>query len=359
VGINIFAQLANDPDWRVRMRGPIEYGHFMGLDPLRVAAILKACDISNKLTDYSQGVLIDPIGNDLEAHYEPAELTIGRVVVEKHIKQAAFEKLSHFDALLTGSTWNKQILEEVTDKPVKVILEGIDPSLFMPGPKSGWLPEGFYVLSVGKLEHRKGQDIVMLAFKAFSERHPEARLVTCWQSTWNSIGNGYTGNTGVPLWLDDSGRLKVKQWAVDIGIDPDKVYDLNSCPNFLMPQIYRECDVLLAPSRVESCTSLPVKEAMACGLPVIAALHTGMHDVLTPWNSYLLLHNKILSAPNTPYFPKDYTEWYEPDVEECIERLESVYRTRLPNTDGSEWVRKERTWKRHTEELKVWIMSLS
>jgi len=58
------------------------------------------------------------------------------------------------------------------------------------------------------------------------------------------------------------------------------VIDIGLVPNPMMPTVLREMDVSLQPSRAEACTSLPVKEAMACGIPVIAAVNTGMQDLL-------------------------------------------------------------------------------
>ena len=66
----------------------------------------------------------------------------------------------------------------MTDKEIKVIHERVDDSVFSPTPKSGLLPEeNFYIFSGGKIEYRKGQDLVLQAFKIFVERHPNAALL--------------------------------------------------------------------------------------------------------------------------------------------------------------------------------------
>jgi hypothetical protein len=36
----------------------------------------------------------------------------------------------------------------------------------------------------GKLELRKGQDLVVAAFRVFRQRHPEARLIVAWHNSW-------------------------------------------------------------------------------------------------------------------------------------------------------------------------------
>ena len=45
--------------------------------------------------------------------------------------------------------------------------------------------------------------------------------------------------------------------------------DIGLVPNPMMPTVLREMDVSLQPSRAEACTSLPVKEAMACDASVV------------------------------------------------------------------------------------------
>ncbi len=69
-----------------------------------------------------------------------------------------------------------------------------------------------------------------------------------------------------------TGLSNIKKWAVDNGIDPRQVIEIFSIPNQMMPTILREMDVALQPSRAEACTNLPVKEAMACGVPVIVGI---------------------------------------------------------------------------------------
>jgi hypothetical protein len=44
------------------------------------------------------------------------------------------------------------------------------------------------VFSGGKLEHRKGQDLVIRAFVRFVQRHPDAVLVTAWGSLGYATG---------------------------------------------------------------------------------------------------------------------------------------------------------------------------
>jgi glycosyltransferase involved in cell wall biosynthesis len=330
----------------------------VGMDPLKWPTLDKIIRNSREWKYHPDCIWMDPIGNDLKTPHQEidAKVQIGRVIVEKPDIAHAFDNLKHFDRLLTGSNWNKNILEAATGKEVKVIHEGIDPNLFHPGGKSGWLdPDRFHIFSSGKVEFRKAQDAVLLAFRRFSRKHDNARLVVCWNSPFSDIGNGFRGLADAPLWLNEKGQLDVHRWARDNDVDPSKVINFGCVPNFVLPQILHEMDVMLAPTRVESCTSLPVKEAMACGVPVIYGYHTGMEDL--DGFGIPLRKQTPIRASSEYFFPSNNIDWYESDQDEIDEALEMAYKssTWQLDEDAAEFIRTERTWQRHTNELKEWL----
>lgn len=358
VGMNICGQLANDQDFRVISKCPIDASHVVGMDPFKFSMFQKVINDSRAWQYTEDCSWIDPVGNDLASHGDGPKDLIGRVIIEKAYMADASKKLAAYDRLLTGSNWCKNIIEDATGREVKCIFEGIDPSVFYPGPRSGWF-NTFNIYSSGKVEFRKAQDVVLLAFKRFSQRHPDARLITSWNSPFSDLGNGFKGKVEQPLWMNDKGQLDIKRWAHDNDIDHSKVIDLGCCPNFVIPSVLREMDVMLAPTRVESCTSLPVKEAMACGIPVIAGFHSGMKDLLTDENSLRLMRQTVIAGSSEYFFPNSDMEWYESDPEEIDEKLEWVYqnreKSRVLGMTAAKWIHENRTWKRHVEELKAWL----
>jgi len=361
VGVNIMGNLVNDPDFRPISSIPIQASHFTGMDPLRFTQINRAIQQSNAWEYHDDCLWMDCVGNDLSPPTQNNATHIGRVIIEQIKLEEALKILCQYDMLLTASNWSKDLLEDATGLEVKCILEGIDPSVFYPAPKSGWLPEGFYIFSSGKVEFRKGQDVVLMAFKRFHARHPEAHLITVWNSPFADLANGFQGKAEKPLWLDKSGYLDIKRWAIDNGVDPKHIHDMGCFPNYVLPNVLHEMDVILHPSRVESCTALPVKEAMACGVPVIAAYHSGMKDLLTDANSFPLRHVKPIENGSSEYFfPRSNMEWYEPDFEEIDDRLEWVYQNRLEAKakamNASDWIRTNRTWGQHVRQLKDWLL---
>jgi glycosyltransferase involved in cell wall biosynthesis len=369
LGLNIFFQWANDRAIKPIGGKPIGNNQLRLVDPLRLSVVAKAIGDSNqfleniesgtKIITHVDAVVIEPISHGLSASTLYGNANVGRCIFESSNIADFQDELSKFDVLLCGSNWNADILRSRTVQPVEVIFEGIDPSLFFPGPRSGLLdPTIFYVFSGGKVEFRKGQDLVLLAFKEFARRHADTILVTAWHSPWPQISHGFRGRLDAALELDVTGRLNIKKWADDNGIDPTRVIEIFSTPNQVMPLILREMDVAIQPSRAEACTNLPVKEAMACGLPVIVGNNTGMKDLITGDNCIPLLKQAPVASIG------DYhTEgWGESDVDEIVEALETMYadkaRRLSVGSAAAHWVHSNRTWQTHARRLKELILSL-
>lgn len=366
VGLNLFSQWAKERDVRPIMGVPIDTQDTVMVDPLRMRHLIPRFAESNSylkklIVDQRgiaklKGTVIDGLGNDLTGGAFVGQFNVGRCVFENTTAPQARERLSRYDALLCGSRWNADILTEKTGRNATVLLEGIDTSLFCPGPKSGIASaDRFYVYSGGKVEHRKGQDLVIAAFRSFSQRHPDAVLVTAWHSLWANYSAGFRGCLERPVEVDAQKRLNIQRWATDNGIAPDNFIDLGPVPNALMPAVLRDMDVCVQPSRAEACTNLPAMEAMACGVPVILAKNTGMLDLIEEGNCIALKQQTPMVSPQTE-------GWCESSVEEIIDALELTYQHREQakqvGLSGSRWItRSRRTWSDHAHDLLAWISS--
>ncbi|HYK79256.1 MAG TPA: glycosyltransferase family 4 protein [Micropepsaceae bacterium] len=371
VGLNLLLHWANDSDIRPLMGFPIAESDFLGVDPLKIGAcseaIQKSNQFQNELRRFQGGgqplpmTVVEGLGNGL---FRPGGLrgtrTMGRCIFEDTNLERLDEKLTRFDVLVCASHWNAQLLRAHCTKRIEIIFEGIDPSQFHPAAKSGVLDRSrFYIFSGGKVEFRKGHDLVLLAFKEFSRRHDDAVLVTVWHSPWPELSAGFQGKLHAPLGLTPHGTIDVRTWVARNGIDPAKIIEIGQVPNALMPSLLREMDCALAPSRAEACTNLLAKEAMACGVPVILAANTGVKDLIAEGNSLALTRQRTLRD-----YPLAGTEgWGESDVEEILEALERLYSDTALRKGigeaGAAWiVEKGRTWSNHARQLKSLLLSL-
>jgi glycosyltransferase involved in cell wall biosynthesis len=368
VGLNLFLHWANDPDIRGVMGQGIAEMNFAALDPLRISACREALAESNAFQGRLRSVggtrlafpVVDGLGNGLT---HPGTLTgsvtFGRCVFEDTRLADLDGKLAKYDGLVVASEWNAALLRANTRKPVTLIHEGIDPSLFHPGPRSGLLDSGrFYVFSGGKVEFRKGHDLTLAAFREFSRRHDDAVLVTMWHSRWPELSVGFQGRLAVPLGRNPRGGLDFARWLAENGVDPRKAIELPRTPNPLMPVILREMDCALAPSRAEACTNLVAKEAMACGVPMIIAANTGVLDLVDEGNCIPLTRQaSVMGVADAG------TEgWGESDADEIVAALETLYtnseRRRTVARRGAQWIlERGRTWTEHARALKTLILS--
>jgi len=236
--------------------------------------------------------------------------------------QQARERAKSFELLIAGSTWNCETLEQMGFGPRALVLQGIDPSHFHPGPQAGWFHDRFTVFSGGKLEFRKAQDLVLLAFRAFAQRHPEALLVTAWSSPWPQFARTVEVNPAIrPVAFGADGRVDAKTWAAANGLNSNQVLDLGAVPNTELPRLYREMDVALFPNRCEGGTNLVAMECMACGVPLVISNNTGHLDLIAADRCIPLQRQALVPGD-------DHLGWGESDIEEIVEALETVWRDR-------------------------------
>jgi glycosyltransferase involved in cell wall biosynthesis len=370
LGLNVFSHWANDPAIRPLMGRPITDSDVAMLDPLRWSRVRNAMTYSNQYlaaleadadgNTHIDAVLVDSLGNGFAPSHCFGSRNIARCIFENTDLSLARAALGRYDELLVASNWNAQLLEQAAGRQAKVIFEGVDTSLFCPAQKSGVMDrDTFHVFSGGKVEFRKGHDLVLLAFKEFHELHSDAVLVTAWHSPWPQLSAGFRGRLTSAVELDADGALDIRKWVHENGLDPQSVIDIGFVPNPLMPSVLREMDVALQPSRAEACTSLPVKEAMACGVPVIAAMNTGMLDLLNEVNCIPLKRQTTVADHDGAS-----TEgWGECDVDEIVAALEFAYERRAQarhiGMRSRDWlIEHGRTWQTHAVELKQWILAM-
>ena len=268
-------------------------------------------------------------------------------------------RASAYPLVVAGCTWNERVLRAHGVARVTTILQGVDPTLFHPAPRLGVLGDRFAVFSGGKLERRKGQDIVLAAFRRFAERRPDALLVTAWHSPWPQMARSLDeSGLAAPVVFDGDGRVDVAGWAQASGVAAGQVLDLGPVPNAALPPLLREMDVGVFPNRSEGGTNLVAMECMACGVPTILSANTGHLDLIGEANGYVL--ERQAAAPGQEGVP-GVGGWGESDVDEVVARLEAAYAdredARRRGLRGAETLSKL-TWARTADALKAAVLAL-
>ncbi|MFH1350103.1 MAG: glycosyltransferase [Pseudomonadota bacterium] len=230
----------------------------------------------------------------------------------------------YYEILVAGSRWCEEVLKGHGIENTSTIIQGIDPTIFHPAHnQKEYFKDRFVIFSGGKFELRKGQDLVIRAFRHLSERYQDVLLVNAWYNKWTPSLQTMGASKFIDFVMDDHDYMAfVEKLLQRNGIDPARVICLPPKPNISMPRIYKNTDIGLFPNRCEGGTNLVLMEYMACGKPVIASYSTGHKDILTEENALLL---KKMNSIDIKKEGRLLAIWDEPDLDEVIERLEWAY----------------------------------
>lgn len=311
------------------------WGHFASVAEGLHAAVA-AGDAVAKAVERSpdRTVSLDPVtvlhgfGNNLAG--DPAMLrvrgsrNVALVAIEDTlVAEGRVRRLAAMDATIVHSSFTAGLMRGWGVTRLAVAFQGVDPAVFHPRPAQGRFGGRFVVFSGGKLEHRKGQDLVVAAFARFRQRHPDSLLVCAWSSFWPELAFGI--NEGVlpePLAAGDDGRPDVARWLAANGVPPEAVVLLDTYRPEDIAAVLAECHVAVFPNRCESATNLVAMEAMAAGVPCILSANTGHLDLAAPSRSLVLERQAPVADP-----AGNRLGWGESDIDEIVAAMESVHRS--------------------------------
>jgi glycosyltransferase involved in cell wall biosynthesis len=196
-------------------------------------------------------------------------------------------------------------------KDIDIVPLGMDVSVFHPGvppePVVASL-DGFKFITVGRWQHRKGTADLLRTFDAEFAGDPGAHLVL-------SCNNPHRPD------IDIGAELK----ALNLSCLEQLTFLPNGIENERMPGLFTAASAAVFPTRSDP-WGLPISEAMACGVPVIATDFSGPADYMTAATAYPLSWEP---AP-CPWMPAsmadgDYGMWSEPDWGRLRTLMRRVY----------------------------------
>lgn len=199
-------------------------------------------------------------GEDVEAASTSRELT-----------WIANKVLNHATTIISNSTNSASILEKqwnISPDKIQVLNPGVDASKFIPSSESEQL-KGLLncsnrtnILTVGRLQKRKGQDLMIQAIPAIKRVFPDV--------LYTIVGNG-----------DDENYLKQLVFELDLN---NNVRFLTDATDELMLQYYQCCDIFILPNRTVGRDiegfGMVLVEAQSCGKVVIAGDSGGTRETM-------------------------------------------------------------------------------
>ncbi|WP_161712564.1 glycosyltransferase family 4 protein [Allorhizobium undicola] len=376
-GLNLALNWAQDRDLEPLTSFPLQPEQIV-VDPLRrraLAGFFKASgDLVGRMEQQEarnlvvNTPLLAGLGNDFSMSPGPKGIalsgtpTLGVVFFElPQLSEEAKARARALPLVIAGSSWNEKIMRAHGLTNVTTVIQGVDQTLFHPAPRQGVLTDRFLVFSGGKLELRKGQDLVVAAFSRFARRHPDAVLVSAWHSPWPQFALTLNrSGKAAEIGTNDKGTIDQVAWIAANGIAAHQFIDLGSVPNALMPPILREMDVAVFPNRSEGGTNLVAMECMACGVPTILSANTGHLDLIDGRNCYALEAQAPVAGEGEGV--GDVAGWGESSVEEIEDALERAYRDRNEaRRRGERGAAKLAgfTWSRTADQMKAIVRSFT
>lgn len=212
-------------------------------------------------------------------------VTIGMYFSEKASTApdwAKFRLGNPWDRYISGSPWNQELLLD-NGIPCNYIPQGVDFRIFKPTalrPRLRQPGAPIRIFSGGKFEYRKGQDIALRAFAEFIKTEPNAKLVACWHNPWPETALPMEKSTLIHFRLGQGRyRASIFDAASTLGIRYDQIEFHDRLSSEELADVMRSCDFGIFPNRCEGGTNLVLMEAIACGMPAIAAHSTGQKTI--------------------------------------------------------------------------------
>ena len=241
-----------------------------------LSSFLPEMSVESGLYDFA----FEPFGNEFLPRPLLGRFNVATGFFEKSTFSAdEISFLRGFDLVVTGSSWNRSVLRRHGIPGVKFVMQGVDTSRFNPSPTPRVLQSPFIVFSGGKLEIRKGQDIVIAAFREFLKICPEALMICCW-SVAEGFSQAFDDSVHVDCVSDLESRADVKKWIVQNGIPEDNFILVDHLSAAQIPSLIKQADVAVFPNRCEGGTNLVAMEALCCGLPVLLSACNGHLDLM-------------------------------------------------------------------------------
>lgn len=264
---------------------------------------------------------------------------------ETGLDDGVLRRARSYDRLVVHSNYNRNLLAERGLAGVACVFQGVDPEELAPAPPARRFGDRFVIFSGGKIEFRKGQDIVLAAFRRFHQRHSDALLITAWHNPWAQTSADIAESPWTPVApaVGENGKLRIVEWAMACGVPPEGFIDMGFLARPQIASILPECHAALFPNRCEGATNLVAMEAMACGVPVILSANTGHLDLIRDGACLPLRHQMPVADP-----AGKRQGWGESAVEEAVEALEVLYTDRVAARARADRARAflcaERTW---------------
>jgi glycosyltransferase involved in cell wall biosynthesis len=286
---------------------------------------------------------------------------VGHTLFETNSLLKAFVAgANRMDGLIVPTRFNQVSFQQAgVTVPIGRIPEGVDTERFCPdGPVLKTIPTRFTFLFLAQLSYRKGFDLALRAFLELFAGHDDVQLIVrCY------IRDGSRRDLQDVMEFIRAFRQREFQ-----GSQTGHIYVLGNVADVHMPALYRSAHVLLAPNRGEG-WGLPIVEALASELPVIATGWGGVHEYLQSDHACWLKYRLKPIPEDVPalflgHLQQARGEGHllaEPDYEQLKYWMWETYRNyfvyKAQAIQAREFLRRELSWQQAALKFVQWMDS--
>lgn len=226
--------------------------------------------------------------------------------------------------------------------PIQVMSLGVDLDYYHPDIRGYPASDRFTFLSVFEWGERKAPEVLL---RAFADEFKASEDVLLLLSVFNS---------------DPTIDVEAEIAKLDLPPSPPIAVVINAeFADYQMGSLYRSADCFVLPTRGEG-WGMPVLEAMACGLPVIATGWSGPADFLTEETGFPLSWRMVPAEARCPYY--EGFDWADPDPDDLRARMRYVVdHPEVAKARGSAaagYVAANHTWEHVADRVRTRLLEL-
>lgn len=286
--------------------------------------------------------------------YAPAELfsknsgryRIGYTMLEVDgIPDDWVDLCNAMDEVWVPSTFNAETFRRSgVERPVYVMPLGVNPDYFNPRIASHRPSDRYIFLSIFEWGERKAPEILLRAYSRAFDREDDVLLIL---KVFNRDPSVDVASAIAALGLPADGA-------------PVALLYNQEFPLHQLGSLYRSADCFVLPTRGEG-WGLPIIEAMACGLPVIATDWSAQTDFMNEANAYPLNVKQLVPAEaKCPYY--DGWRWAEADEDHLVHLMRHVVEHREEAKEKGQIAARDVlstwTWRHAAERIKGRLLDI-
>jgi glycosyltransferase involved in cell wall biosynthesis len=237
------------------------------------------------------------------------------------------------DLIISPSKWGKEVINQnIPGLDCEVVPMGVDTSIFY--PKHFKRGNKCVFLNIGKLEKRKGHDVLLNAAERVFAGRDDVSL-------WMMAGNKFISESQYSEYVRDARSRLGDKVAFLPHVESDEE----------VASIINRADFGVYPYRAEG-FCLPLLESMACGLKVIATNYSAPTEYLTKDNALLIEPEGLEPAVDNIFFNGEgnWARLGNKSEDQLAEHMDFCYNTwknEGPTIDMEAWTTASNlTWKK-------------